>query len=219
MDANDRDSPQDAELARKDREWAARSEASLHDAALSKHTAAGAGSAGSTRGSGQSSGPHAYTTPKNLRTSTGPRFSGRGVLAVFGILGVLLTVGIMAFLAVKVLDGVSNPNGAEGDDSDANHTPETPVVPGVPAAPVAPGVPGGAGIDPASPTDAARGAACEAERAAVESAAATFELVHGNRPNSVDELVSGGYLTPGDDGFSHELSDGTVVPTGDCAPG
>ena len=217
MDANDRDSPQDAELARKDREWAARSEASLHDAALSKHTAAGAGSAGSTRGSGQSSGPHAYTTPKNLRTSTGPRFSGRGVLAVFGILGVLLTVGIMAFLAVKVLGGVSNPNGAEGDHSPANDTPIAPVVPGVPAVPAAPGIPGGAEIDPSSPTDAARAAACDAERATIETAATTFEVLQGKPPATIDELVAAGYLTPGEDGFSHELSaGGAVVPTGDC---
>lgn len=213
MDAND----QDAELARKDLEWASRSEASLTHAARGGQATAGAGFAGPGTGSGQATGPHAYRTPKNLRTTAGPRFNGRGALAVFGILGLLLTIGIMAFLAVKVLDGASNANGGTESDRAENDEATDPVTPGLPAVPAAPGVPGGAEIDPNNPSDAARAASCRAESVTIKTAATTFELLQGRPPTSVDELVAAGYLTPEEDGFSHALSaGGAVVPTGDC---
>jgi hypothetical protein len=190
VDANDEDtgnpgSEHESEITRKDREWAAKAATPAQDQA---------GTHGPAAGYGQSSSSQTYRTPKNLRTSAGPRFSGRGVLAVFGILGMLLTIAIMAFLAVKVLDGVSG-QGDGGNDNAAQ-------------------------IDPSGSTDAARAAECEAERAMIETAAAAFELLHGRPPSSVDEIVAEGYLRPDDGGFSHELSaDGAVVGTGDCAPG
>lgn len=49
----------------------------------------------------------------------GPRFSGRGVLAVFGILGLLLTVGLMALLAVRVLDSTDPVPDLPGPDAGA----------------------------------------------------------------------------------------------------
>jgi hypothetical protein len=233
VDANDEHaghhgSEREAEIARKDREWAAKAESPAENPLGTLGTAAGAGSTGEAAGSGKPSSSQTYRTPKNLRTSSGPRFNGRGVLAVFGILGVLLTIGIMAFLAVKVLDGVSSQDGnggdntAENDDSDQPGDVDlvVPGVPGVPAVPVAPGVPDGAEIDPGGSTDAARAAECEAERDTIETAAAAYELLHGAPPSSVDEIVAEGYLRPEDGGFSHELSpQGTIVPTGDCAPG
>lgn len=217
----------DSEIARKDREWAAKAEPPAQGRDQTHETATPLGSRGPAVGGGQPSSPQTYRTPKNLRASSGPRFSGRGVLAAFGILGVLLTIGIMAFLAIKVLDGVSNQDGstdntAESDDSDPSGDADlaVPGAPGVPAAPVAPGVPGGAQIDPSGSTDAARAAECEVERATIETAATAFELLHGNPPASLDEMIAEGYLSPDDGGFSHELAPhGTVVPIGDCASG
>lgn len=223
--AGDRSSERESEIARKDREWASKASTPAQDEAGIHRTATGTGvgSSGPAIGGGQSSSSPTYRTPKNLRTSSGPSFSGRGVLAVFGILGVLLTIGIMAFLAVKVLDGMSG-QGGSGEDNAAENVDEgdadlvVPGVPGAPAVPVAPGVPGAAEMDPGGSTDAARAAECEAERATIETAAAAYELLHGEPPSSVDEIVAEGYLRPDDGGFSHELSpDGTVVPTGDCA--
>lgn len=224
-DTDGRSAEPESEIARKDREWASKAGTPAHDEVGTYRTATGigVGSSGPAVGGGQSSSSPTYRTPKNLRTSGGPRFSGRGVLAVFGILGVLLTIGIMAFLAVKVLDGMSG-QGGSGEDNTAGNVDEggadlvVPGVPGAPAVPVAPGVPGAAEMDPGGSTDAARAAECELERATIETAAQAFELLHGSPPSSVDAIVAEGYLRPEDGGFSHELSpDGTVVPKGDCA--
>lgn len=219
----------DSETARKDREWAAKADASpggsgAHHGAAG--TPGGAAAQATTGGTGTAAGSSAdagpYRTPKHLRTSSGPRFSGRGVLAVFGILGVLLTIGIMAILAVKVLDGMSgsttedpSPSANPADEGGADL-----VVPGAPGVPLAPGVPDGAQIDPGGSTDAARAAECEVEATTIGTAAQAFELVHGSPAASVDEIVAQGYLEPVDGGFSHELGpNGEVLATGDCASG
>lgn len=230
------DTDRDSEIARKDAEWAAKADAAhgapgapgAHGAAGPHRTTGSLGSgsvgpAGTVPGHGggttPGSEPQTYRTPKNLRASTGPPFGGRGVLAVFGLLGVLLTIGIMVLLFVKVIDGASG----NGDDN-ASDAPTTDVpaptdgseeaVPGVP------GLPGGAQIDPSAPTDAARAAECETERATIEMAVAAYEILKGTNATSVDELIAEGLLVPPDGGFSQELSaDGTVVGTGDCAPG
>ena len=47
-----------------------------------------------------------------------PRFSGRGILAVFGLLGVLVTLGIMVLLVVRVLDGVGGSSAGDASDID-----------------------------------------------------------------------------------------------------
>lgn len=218
----DADTHGDSEIARKDREWAAKAETGATNQAAAHRMATGGGYGGTATGPRGPADPQAYRTPNNLRTSSGPRFSGRAVLAAFGILGVLLTVAIMAILAVRVLDGMSGTDSGEADGSAGDATDDRKAEPApaiAPGVPVAPGVPGGAEIDPSGPTDAARTAACDAERVTIETAADAFEILYGNPPSSIDELVDSGYLRPDDDGFSHELSpEGTVVPTGECAP-
>lgn len=216
----DADSYGESEIARKDREWAAKSEPGATDHAETHRAGTGGGYGGTATGTRGATDPKAYRTPKHLRTSSGPRFSGRGVFAVFGILGVLLTVAIMAFLAVKVLDGMSGTDSSDATSSGTDDTQAEPAPTIAPGVPGAPGVPDGAQVDPSGPTDAARTATCNAERETIETAVAAFEILYGNPPASIDELVDSGYLRPDADGFSHELSsEGAVVPTGECAPG
>ncbi len=231
----------DAEIARKDAQWAAKADAA-HGAAgfrgdaggaagATDHGAAGPaapGYAAGHRGTGPTPAgePQPYRTPKHLRSSSGPRFSGRGVLAVFGILGVLLTVGIMVLLFVKVIDGVSGDGDGDGtsgtssSDEPAAGTAEPSGGGAGPVVPVAPGSPDGAQLDPDAPLDSTKAAACETERLTIETAAEAYSILEGTRATSVDEIIAQGMLTPPEGGFSHELSpDGAVVGTGECATG
>lgn len=186
----------DTELARKDAEWAAKA-----DRTGSGHPAPGLG--GSSGISGAGGGTSTYRTPKHLRTSGGPRLRGRGVLAVFGLLGMLLTVGIMVFLFLRVLDGLS------ADDD-----------PAVPAVPAIPAIPGGAGLDPQGATASADAAACSQELETIRVAVQTYEVLHGGAPGSLAELIAQGFLVEPTEGFSHEIAgDGTIEPIGSCAPG
>ena len=198
------------DVARKDAEWAAKADRSAGNRPGVQPAAA----PGSTRPAGDPS-LQTYRTPRHLRTSSGPRFSGRGVLAVFGLLGVLLTVGIMVFLFMKVLDGTD----AGGVDTGQPGA-DSPDAPGLPAVPLAPGVPDGAQPGTGGATDAAAEAACDQERANIELAIESYTVLHGDPPGSLQVLVDDGLLEPPEGGLSHELSgDGTVVGTGGCAGG
>lgn len=156
----------------------------------------------------------------------GPRFGGRGILAVFGLLGILLTVGIMAFLSIQVLGGIGG--GGRSDDaavSDAlkdlhGAVPTDPPVTAVPGAPPTTVDGGSAQVGSGGPLDAALEARCAADRRTVALAASAYETMNGSYPPDVDTLVAAGLVTS-----DHPLEvvmhvEGTtmsVVGTGRCA--
>lgn len=136
---------------------------------------------------------------------------GGGFLRIFGLVGVLVTIVILGFLAVKVLSGTET--AAKGAGGGAATS--TPASPGsTPPGPAYAGPPASASAD-ASP------AACETNRQAVLTAAAAFAVQNGRSAKDVSELVAAGLLTeappnitlvPGPDGRS-----GQVEGTGPCA--
>ncbi len=199
-DERDTTAARDAEVARKDREWAAGAPAAVGQSAPEP--------VGSSTGGG--SAPGTYRTPGNLRPSKGPRFSGRGVLAVFGILGILVALGIMTLLAVKVFDSVSST--ADTVPADVSRIdPGSEVDPGTQVDP-------GSEVAPEAPAERARAASCLIDHDTIETASNAYELAEGVKPSTIDELVAAGYLQPPDGGFSHELSqDGSIIGIGVCA--
>ncbi|UDY37817.1 hypothetical protein [Dermatobacter hominis] len=130
----------------------------------------------------------------------GPRLGGRGALALFGLLGVLVTVGIMAFLAVQVLDGVGG-----SDDADVGASLGDPA--GGPASTVA--------LDPTAPSDGAAAAACATTKDTLETAAEAYRSVNGSYPPDLAALVSSGMVdTDGRIDFELRVEGDTLVVTG-----
>ena len=188
------------EIARRDSAWAAQGDR-FEARRLGQMTSQAA--APGPAGSDNAIGVAPYRTPKHLRTTSGPRFSGRGVFAVFGLLGIVLTLGIMAFLAVKVLD--ATPGTGSG-------------LSGTQVGPEAPDVPDGSVGDPGASTDAAAAAACQGERSTIEVVIQGYEVLHGSPPANLEALISEGLLDPPEEGLSFELSGGgTLTGVGSCA--
>ena len=190
--------PED-ELARSDRAWAAQAEAYANPQVPSPAPVGGGGpSAGSS------------DRPKGPRPVRGPKGNAMGWLRGLGLLSILLTIGIMALLSWRVLSDTG------GDDDVAivrGTTPST--VPGAPA--TDPGA--GAQLGEGGSTDQASAAACEVDRATVETAAMAYEVGAGAPPADLQTLVDAGYLKPGLDLQVEITADGTVVSTGTCAGG
>ncbi len=139
-----------------------------------------------------------------------PRFSGRGILAVFGILGLLLTLGIMAFLAVQVLDGVSGDSSSGSSDLGTDDITVPTVAPGSPTdqAPAT------------APTGAADATACRTTLRTVETAAEAYNAINGDYPPDVATLVQEGLLAsdqPIDAALRVEGGELVVTGTGRCA--
>ncbi len=140
---------------------------------------------------------------------------------MFGLLGVLVTVGIMVFLAVQVLDGVGGGSGETDSGAGAAVLPGGVVVGGDPTA-------GGAtaGEGPqagtGSPADAARASACSTDKATIATAAEAYHVMNGAYPPDVTTLLAEG-LVQSDHPLEFELQvqDGVlaVVGTGACAGG
>lgn len=137
---------------------------------------------------------------------------------MFGLLGVLVTIGIMAFLAVQVLDGM----GGSSDDAGSD---DVVVLPG--GAVIGADPTGGAAGEPAQPgagsaTDAARASACATDKATIATAAEAYQVMNGAYPPDVATLVAEG-LVQSDHPLEFELQvhDGVlaVVGTGACADG
>lgn len=146
------------------------------------------------------------------------------MLAVFSILGLLLTLAIMAFLSMKVLDGVNGTSKTDDNTTASVLAELTTTVPSsvpgsVPgAAPVTPttaGSPGGATGGPAGATGAAKTAACVANARTIETAAEAYNAMNGSYPPDVQTLVDAGLLqSKGPLPFELHVADGAVVVTG-----
>ena len=157
-------------------------------------------------GAGGGSIPPAQREQRRFRSGRNPRFSGRGILGVFGLLGLLLTIGIMGLLAVKVLDGMSDPGSAP--DTKAKGAV---VVPTAPA--------GGAEISPGGAPDAAVAALCQTNRSSLETAVQAYELSEGSPPANITALITAGLLADPVGDFVIQVDGGsaTVVGIGNCA--
>ncbi|HPU38706.1 MAG TPA: hypothetical protein PLS63_03975 [Microthrixaceae bacterium] len=170
---------------------------------------------GPAGGSGGGSGREPVHGVRGQRYGS-PRFAGRGVLAVFSILGLLLTLGIMAILGMKVLDGVSGSSSKDDATTGSVLAELTTTVPGSdPTAPTtaAPGAPGTGG--PAGATSAASAAACKANARTIETAAEAYNAMNGSYPSDVQTLIDAGLLQPkGPLPFELHVQDGAVLVTG-----
>ena len=166
----------------------------------------------STGGTGGASGKEPVLGVRGQRYGA-PRFAGRGALAVFSILGLLLTLGIMAFLAMKVLDGVSGSSKSDEATTGSVLAELTTTVPGAdPAATPTPGAttPGATGA-----TGAANAAACTANARTIQTAAEAYDAINGAYPPDLQTLIDSGLLQPkGPIPFELHVQDGSVVLTG-----
>ncbi len=134
---------------------------------------------------------------------------------MFGLLGILVTVGIMVFLVVQVLDGTGKVS--PGVDLGAGSGTETTVA----GATTPPGAP----TDPAQPSattpiDAAARQRCLSDQATVRLAAYSYNAMNGAYPPDVQTLVTEGLLVPdGELNFELQVQGDTlaVVGTGPCA--
>ncbi|HMR96541.1 MAG TPA: hypothetical protein PKE05_13465 [Microthrixaceae bacterium] len=143
-----------------------------------------------------------------------PRFSGRGILAVFGLLGVLVTLGIMVLLVVRVLDGVGG--SSAGDTSDLDGLVTTAPAPSGPPSTVS----GPAGASPAGPIGAAEAGACAADRETVSTAVEAYHVMNGSYPPDVQSLLDAGLVSfdgPVDMELHINGDTVVVVGTGPCA--
>ncbi|HNG24059.1 MAG TPA: hypothetical protein PLC03_08860 [Microthrixaceae bacterium] len=144
-----------------------------------------------------------------------PRFSGRGILAVFGLLGVLVTLGIMVLLVVRVLDGVGGSSAGDASDLDGLVT----TVP-APSGPSATTASGPAGVSPAGPVGAAEAGACAADRETVSTAVEAYHVMNGSYPPDVQSLLDAGLVSfdgPVDMELHINGDTVVVVGTGPCA--
>lgn len=167
---------------------------------------------GAGAGTGSTGGGHEPLRGVRGQRHGGPRFSGRGLLAVFGILGLLVTLAIMAMLAVKVLDGV----GGTGSDAATGLGSATTAVttPGSTGAGGATTT-GPSGQNATTPVQHASAAACDADKDTVQTAAEAYLVTNGTYPRDIAALVAGGFVSS-DGPLNMELhvTGGTVVVTG-----
>lgn len=138
-------------------------------------------------------------TPTTGGTGDGPRFPARALLAVFGILGLVLTLGIMAILGSRIVDSMS-------DDSPGS------VADQVLPSDLAPDEPGGSGgTAPLRGIDASSQASCAVNKATIETAAQAHNLTVGSWPADLQALFDSGMLDPG---FAAEASATFTVSPG-----
>lgn len=149
---------------------------------------------------------------KRIRpASVGRRAPSIGLVGGFGLLGLLITIAIMAVLANRVLSGTEGAAKVVTGSLPAEITPST-----VPGATTVPGAEGG-GLPAIS--DSADAAACGANRSTLELAAQAYELTTGTPPVDQQALVSAGLLDEPLSSFS--LAGGPdgvqITGEGDCA--
>jgi hypothetical protein len=131
---------------------------------------------------------------------------GGGLVRAAGLLGVLLTIALLAVLGARVLSGL----GATGDGARG-------LVGGVPVPPAPDGVMPGPGAGPAGASQVA----CDLERSAVDAAVTAFMATRGRPPADAGELVAAGLLDGPPARHTVRVEGGavTVDGTGDCAGG
>lgn len=104
------------------------------------------------------------------------------------MLGLLITIAIMAILSNRVLSGTSDAGDVLNGKVPPELTTATSASPD-PAAPTATAAGGPSGL-----TDAAKVAACQADRDTLETAIQAFEVMTGAPPTDQDALVAAGVL-------------------------
>lgn len=211
--------PED-ELARSDREWAAQASqfpAASTPGAPPASVAPGAGPAvGSGGGGGGGRGPAGTTgttRPAGPKPVRGPKGNAMGWLRGLGLLSVLLTIGIMAFLSWRVLSDTG------GDDVDVVRDPG-PAASASPADPLAGDTSTGeAQLGDGGSTDRAAAATCETNRLTVETASEAYAIMNGAAPANLQQLIDSGLLVPDGELQVEITATGEVVSTGTCAGG
>ncbi|MGB3412279.1 MAG: hypothetical protein WBA45_13915 [Microthrixaceae bacterium] len=159
---------------------------------------------GTPTGGAQPGGPARRVGPKPIR---GPKFSGGPLVAGFGLLSILLVVAIMAFMAVKVLDGTGS--GTSGNN-------DSPTLPDS----IAPGNPTSeeGGLSGTGASSASSAAACGVDQRTIATAAAAYSVMNGSDPTSVDQLVAADLLKENPKTFTLEsgIEGVRVVGIGVC---
>lgn len=162
---------------------------------------------GTARPTGGSLSPAEVRVNRRLSVRPSRRFGGRGVLAVFGLLSILVTVAIMAVLSVKMLSGMDNTAAVAGLGTLAT------TVPGGPAA--ATSAPPAASPGPAAlDASGAAAAVCGADRGTLETAVEAYKVLHGSVPPDMSALTADGLLSDPVTSFDYRVVDGEAVLEG-----
>jgi hypothetical protein len=119
--------------------------------------------------------------------SVGRRAPSTALVGGLGLLGLLITVAIMALLANRVLSGTDDAADVLTDQLPAELT--TTIAPG---ATTTPGAEGGGGLPAIA--DPAQIAACQVDRSTLEVASQVYEITTGAPPADQQALVDEGFL-------------------------
>ncbi|MBS1838419.1 MAG: hypothetical protein JST64_12075 [Actinobacteria bacterium] len=128
---------------------------------------------------------------------------------MFGLLGILVTIAIMALLSVKVLDAMGSSGSKVGPAASAGPTGRAP----------SSTTPGTVELNPAGQVDRARAARCVADRQTVTTAAESYRAMNGSYPPDVATLQAAGLVLsdhPLDLVLHVEGDTLSVVGTGPC---
>ena len=154
------------------------------------------------------------TGAKRIRpASTGRRAPSVAIVGGFGLLGLLLTIAILALLANRVLSGTD-----DAADVLTGSLPPELTTTTVPGATTAPGGEGEGGGLPAI-ADPAQIATCQVNRSTLDVASQVYEITTGAPPADQQALVDEGLLA--EPIPTHELAAGPsgvqITGVGECA--
>ena len=154
------------------------------------------------------------TGAKRIRpASTGRRAPSMAIVGGFGLLGLLLTIAILALLANRVLSGTD-----DAADVLTGSLPPELTTTTVPGATTAPGGEGEGGGLPAI-ADPAQIATCQVNRSTLDVASQAYEITTGAPPADQQALVDEGLLA--EPIPTHELAAGPsgvqITGVGECA--
>ena len=143
---------------------------------------------------------------------TGRRPPSIAIIGGLGLLGLLITIAIMAILSNRVLSGTTD----AGDVLNGTVPPELTTATSAPPDPGAPTT--SAATGPKGLTDAATAAACQVDHDTLDTAIQAYELMTGAPPTDQDALVAAGVLAEPVAGFTVTLgiSGVEITGVGDC---
>jgi hypothetical protein len=167
---------------------------------------------GGAGAAGGSTGPAGSAKRIKPASVSGRRPPSVAILGGLGLLGLLITIAILALLTNRVLSGTSD---ADVPIDPARTIPSTIVIDDAPGTETPPGADqgdsGGGGL-PAGGN--ANPAACQTTRATLEVAAQAYELMNGAPPVDQQALVDSGVLVEPSPDFELTSGPGGVQITG-----
>lgn len=153
---------------------------------------AGVPTFGGSAGAGSSGAPEPLRGVRGQRYG-GPRYNAKVIFSVLGLLGLLITIGIMGVLSGTVMGDLGGGGDRSGNDALRELTTPTTAPTGTgPVTTAAPGVT--AQVGPSGPTGAATAASCASDRDTVHTAAEAYKVMNGSYPPDLATLIASGLL-------------------------